>query len=155
MAVSLRPPSFLPPVDGVRMGCARAIKSRRRDDLTAVEIAPGAAVAGVFTRNAYPAPPVELCREHLRAGGGGNIRGVVINAGIANAGTLGRGLRDARKSCALFADILGCGAADILPLSTGVIMEYLPMEKYAAGLRLCARRLAADNWRAAAASTLR
>ncbi|MGI9336939.1 MAG: bifunctional glutamate N-acetyltransferase/amino-acid acetyltransferase ArgJ [Gammaproteobacteria bacterium] len=149
MAVGLKPPQFLPPVDGIRLGCARAIKSRSRDDLTAVEIAPGAAVAGVFTRNLYPAPPVEVCREHLRAGGG-NIRGLVINAGIANAGTLGRGLRDARESCKLFAAILGCRAAEVLPLSTGVIMEYLPMEKYAAGLRSCARRLAADNWLSAA-----
>lgn len=149
MAVNLSAPEFLPPVDGIRIGCARAIKSRKRDDLTAVEIAPGASVAGVFTRNLYPAPPVEVCRAHLRAGGG-NIRGLVINAGIANAGTLGRGLRDAKKSCALFAAILGCRAADILPLSTGVIMEYLPMEKYAAGLRVCAAHLAADNWQAAA-----
>ena len=150
MAVNLKEAAFLPPVDGIRLGCARAIKSKRRDDLTAVEIAPGAAVAGVFTRNLYPAPPVEVCRRHLHRGGGANIRGLVINAGIANAGTLGRGLQDAQKSCRLFAAILGCRAADILPLSTGVIMEYLPMDKYAAGLRLCAQRLDADNWRAAA-----
>ena len=149
MAVSLRAPEFLPPIDGVRLGCARAIKSKKRDDLTAVEIAPGAAVAGVFTRNLYPAPPVEICRAHLQSGGG-NIRGLVINAGIANAGTLGRGLRDAKKSCKLFAAILGCDSAAVLPFSTGVIMEYLPMEKYAAGLKTCALQLAADNWQAAA-----
>lgn len=150
MAVNLPPPQFLPPIDGIRLGCTRAIKSRTRDDLAAIEIAPGSAVAGVFTRNLYPAPPVAVCRAHLQKGGGNNIRGLVINAGIANAGTLGRGLRDAQKSCKLFADILHCRAADILPLSTGVIMEYLPMAKYAAGLRLCAKHLAADNWHAAA-----
>lgn len=149
MAVNLRPPDFLPPVRGVRLGVARAIRSKTRNDLTVMELAPGASVAGVFTQNRFPAPPVEVCREHLAAGGG-NIRALAINAGIANAGTLGRGLRDARRSCKLLAGLLGCGARDILPFSTGVIMEYLPMEKYAAGLRQCMQNLSADNWLAAA-----
>lgn len=118
-----------------------------------MEIAPGAVVSGVFTQNRFPAPPVEVCREHLAAGGK-NIRGLAINAGIANAGTLARGLRDARRSCRLLASLLGCGARDILPFSTGVIMEYLPMEKYAAGLRECVQTLSADNWRAAAAAMM-
>ncbi len=149
MAVNLRAPDFLPPVRGVRWGAARAIKSKKRDDLAVMEIAAGSTVAGVFTQNRFPAPPVAVCREHLAAGGE-NIRGLVVNSGIANAGTLGRGLRDARKSCKLLAELLRCRARDILPFSTGVIMEYLPMENYAAGLRRCAQNLAADNWLAAA-----
>ena len=148
MAVNLKPPASLLPVAGIRLGTARAIKSKRRDDLTAVEIAPGASVAGVFTRNLYPAPPVTVCREHLTAGG--NIRGMLINAGIANAGTLGRGKRDALQSCRLFAKVLGCRAEHVLPFSTGVIMEYLPMKQYAAGLQQCIAQLKDDNWLSAA-----
>ena len=153
MAVGLAPPSPLAAVAGIRLGCACAIKSKKRDDLTAIEIIPGATVAGVFTQNRFPAPPVEICREHLR-GQANNIRGLVINAGIANAGTLTRGRRDAQKSCRLFADVLGCNARQILPFSTGVIMEYLPMEKYAKGLKTCVNNLAADNWNTAAAAIM-
>lgn len=149
MAVNLRAPGFLPPVRGVRLGTARALTAKMRDDLTVIEFAPGAAVAGVFTQNRFPAPPVSVCREHLAAGGE-NIRGLAINAGIANAGTLGRGLQDARKSCRLLAELLNCRPREILPFSTGIIMEYLPMEKYAAGLRRCVKNLAEDNWLPAA-----
>lgn len=144
MAVNLP----LPPLDGIRLATTRAIKAKNRDDLTAIEIAPGSTVAGVFTRNRFPAPPVEVCRAHLQAGN--PVRGLLINAGIANAGTLGRGLRDAKRCCRLFANFLGCDIGNILPFSTGVIMEPLPMERYAAGLRRCTRALAADNWPAAA-----
>lgn len=142
----LSPPEFLPPVAGIRLASVRAIKSKRRDDLTAVEIEPGSSVAGVFTQNRYPAPPVTVCREHLQDGGGRNIRGLLINAGIANAGTLGRGLKDARKTCRLLADALRCSPRDILPFSTGVIMEHLPMDRYAEGLARCAGRMREDGW---------
>lgn len=148
MAVNFQAPTFLPSVDGIRLGCTQAIKSKKRDDLTAVSIASGATVSGIFTRNLFAAPPVILCREHLKSGGG-NIRGLIINSGIANAGTLGRGMKDAQKSCRLFAELEGCRPREVLPFSTGVIMEYLPMEKYAAGLRQCAQRLSPDNWLAA------
>ena len=148
MAVNYKPPAFLPAVDGIRLGCTQAIKSKKRDDLTAMSITPGAAVAGIFTRNLFAAPPVLLCREHLQASGG-NIRGLIINSGIANAGTLGRGMKDAQKSCRLFAALEGCRPREVLPFSTGVIMEYLPMEKYAEGLQQCAKKMSADNWLAA------
>ena len=154
MAVNLPPPSLLPPIAGIRLGCARAIKSKKRDDLLAVEIAPGATAAAVFTRNLYPAAPVQVCRRHLQAGGGKNIRGLVVNAGVANAGTLDFGMRDAENSCRLFAEILKCRPEQILPFSTGVIMERLNMEKYAAGLRRCARAMSPDNWLSAAAAMM-
>ena len=157
MAVNLKPPPPLLPIAGIRLGCTRAIQSKPRDDLTAIAIAPGAAVAGVFTRNRYAAPPVLVCRKHLQKNYGNHIRGLLINAGIANAGTLGRGLRDANAACKMFAEILTkqnktatCNSGGILPFSTGVIMEYLPMQKYAAGLLRCAKDLSADNWNRAA-----
>ena len=154
MAVNLSAPTFLPAINGIRLGCARAVKSKTRNDLTAIDIAADASVAGVFTQNLFPAPPVQICRQHLQNGGGGNIRGLVINSGIANAGTLGRGLQDAKKSCQLFAALMGYQPRDILPFSTGVIMEYLPMDNYAAGLQRCTKSLAADNWLAAAAAIM-
>ena len=148
MPVNLRPPAALPPVPGVRLGTARAIKSKHRDDLTVMHLAAGSAVAGVFTQNRYPAPPVSVCRDHLARAGG--VRALAINAGIANAGTLGEGLRDARESCRLLGKLLNCPAARVLPFSTGVIMERLPMKNYARGLVRCVEGLDEDNWLAAA-----
>ena len=150
MAVNLTPPPYpLAAVAGIRLASTGAVKSKKRDDLTVMEIAPGAAVAGVFTRNKYPAPPVQICRKHL-ATSRPAIRGLAINAGIANAGTLGQGLRNANESCRLLAQLLNCRPQQILPFSTGIIMEHLPMQKYADGLHRCAHKLAADNWDAAA-----
>lgn len=153
MPVNLTAPRTLPPVAGVRLGSARAIKSRRRDDLLVVELAAGAAVSALFTRNRFAAAPVVVCRKHL-AGASPNIRALAINAGIANAGTAGGGLRDAEESCRLLAKLLGCRAAQILPFSTGVIMERLPMTRYADGLRGCIERLRPDGWTAAASAIM-
>lgn len=150
MPVNLTAPKSLLPVAGVRLGCAQAIKSKRRNDLTVMHLAAGSQVAAVFTQNRYPAPPVSVCRQHLAAGGGGGIRALAINAGIANAGTLGAGLRDAQDSCRLLARHLRCRAAQVLPFSTGVIMQRLPMQRYAAGLARCVDGLGGSNWLAAA-----
>lgn len=124
------------------------IRGKKRDDLTVITLPPGAAVAGVFTRNRFPAPPVKLCRSRLRA----NIapRAFAINASIANAGTLGAGLADARQCCALLAAMLDIRAVEVLPFSTGVIMERLPMTKYENGLRECVSRLQPGGWLRAA-----
>ena len=149
MAVNLAPPGRLMPVGGVSLGTTAAgIKKSKRDDLAVISLCEGAEVAGIFTQNRYPAPPVQICRRHLEANRG--IRGLAINAGIANAGTAGQGLKDARESCRRLAALIHCGESQILPFSTGVIMQRLPMAKYIAGLKKCAANLHPDNWAAAA-----
>lgn len=137
---------FLPPIAGIRIGCARAFSGRA--DLAVLDICQGANVAGMFTQNAFAAAPVQVCRKNLSGGRG--ICGLVINAGSANAGTSARGIRDAEESCRMLAAILGCLPEQILPFSTGIIGEYLPMGRMGAGLENCAKNLAADNWPAAA-----
>ena len=126
-------PAHLPAVAGVRMGVAEAgIRKVNRKDLTVVLIDEGASVSGVFTQNRFCAAPVQVCREHLAAGQG--IRAMVINTGNANAGTGQEGLVRARSTCQALADLLGLTPAQILPFSTGVIMEPLPLERIVAGL---------------------
>ncbi|MCF8150401.1 MAG: bifunctional glutamate N-acetyltransferase/amino-acid acetyltransferase ArgJ [Burkholderiaceae bacterium] len=137
------------PVAGVRLGTAEAgIRKKNRRDLSLIEFAPGSQAAGVFTQNRCCAAPVILCREHLASGGG--IRALVINTGIANAATGEQGLRAARETCAAVAQLLGCQAAEVLPFSTGVILEHLPVERLIAGLPAAQADLAADHWHAAA-----
>src|SRR4030095_10973911 len=126
MAVGLSAPSAeqLHPVPGVRLGTARAgIRKPGRRDLLVVALDPGSIAAGVFTRNRFCAAPVLVCREHLEAGPG--IRALVVNTGNANAGTGARGLSDARAACDAVAHSLGLEAVQVLPFSTGVIMESL------------------------------
>ena len=118
--------------------------------MTVMALPAGSVVAGVFTQNRFPAPPVRVCRRHLPGGVSGGVRALAINAGIANAGTLGEGVRDAEESCRLLARLLGCRPREVLPFSTGVIMERLPMDRYADGLVSCVRRLEEDNWLAVA-----
>ncbi|MGI9337743.1 MAG: bifunctional glutamate N-acetyltransferase/amino-acid acetyltransferase ArgJ [Gammaproteobacteria bacterium] len=154
MAVNLSPPVGLLPVGGVLLGSAAAGlrdgggRGKKRDDLTVITFPPDAAVAGVFTKNRFPAPPVALCRSRLRA----NIRprAFAVNASIANAGTLGAGLTDARQCCTLLAKMLDIRAVEVLPFSTGVIMERLPMQKYAEGLHKCVSCLQPNGWLRAA-----
>ena len=137
------------PVAGVRLGTAEAgIRKKDRRDLTLVELAPGSAAAGVFTQNRFCAAPVTVCREHLAADGG--IRALVINTGIANAATGEQGMRAARDTCAAVAQLLDCAANEVLPFSTGVILEHLPVERLIAGLPAAQADLAADHWHAAA-----
>lgn len=137
MAVNLRvpEPAELYPVAGVDLGTARAhIRKPGRRDLLIIRLAPGAAAAGVFTRNRFCAAPVQVCREHLAGEGGPQVRALVVNTGCANAGTGQTGLRDARTTCAELASLMGCAPSQVLPFSTGVILEPLPMERLVAGL---------------------
>ncbi|THF61178.1 bifunctional glutamate N-acetyltransferase/amino-acid acetyltransferase ArgJ [Pseudothauera rhizosphaerae] len=150
MAVNLSTPNpaDLRPVPGVRLGVAEAgIRKANRRDLTLIELAPGSRVAGVFTRNRFCAAPVQVCREHLAVG---DIRALVINTGIANAGTGEPGLAAARGTCAATARLLGIAADQVLPFSTGVILEPLPVERLVAGLPRAQADLRADGWFAAA-----
>src|SRR5574340_1004175 len=120
-------PASLLPIAGVRLGIASAgIKKPGRRDITLIELAPGSHVAGVFTQNRFCAAPVTLCRQHLTHGG---IRALLINTGNANAGTGEEGLRRARRTCEAVAGIMGIGAEQVLPFSTGVILEALPVDK--------------------------
>ena len=145
MAVNLPPPSAesLLNVPGVELGVAMAgIKKAERKDLLVMRLAPGAAVAGVFTQNRFCAAPVLLCRKNIRS----EIRALVVNTGNANAGTGKDGLARAQKVCEAVAKLAGCKSAQVLPFSTGVIMEPLPAERIVAGLS----RLRAADWRSAA-----
>ncbi|MCF8177910.1 MAG: bifunctional glutamate N-acetyltransferase/amino-acid acetyltransferase ArgJ [Sulfuritalea sp.] len=137
------------PVAGVRLGTAEAgIRKKNRRDLTLIELAPGSQAAGVFTQNRCCAAPVTLCRENLAGGAG--IRALVINTGIANAATGEQGMRAARETCEAVAQLLGCQSDDVLPFSTGVILEHLPVDRLIAGLPSAKADLAADHWHAAA-----
>ena len=134
MAVNLSAPAAdtLHPVQGVRIGVAEAgIRKAGRKDLTVFLLDPGAAVAGVFTQNRFCAAPVQVCREHLARG---DIRALVINTGNANAGTGEDGLVRARATCVAAARLLELAPEQVLPFSTGVIMEPLPLERIERGL---------------------
>ncbi|MGH8705210.1 MAG: bifunctional glutamate N-acetyltransferase/amino-acid acetyltransferase ArgJ [Burkholderiales bacterium] len=145
MAVNLPPPdpSRLHAVPGVELGVAMAgVKKPNRKDLLVMKLAPGAAVAGVFTRNRFCAAPVLLAKKHLR----NSVRALVVNTGNANAGTGKDGLKRARQVCDSLAGKLGCKSAQILPFSTGVIMEPLPSDRIVAALPAALADLRADNW---------
>jgi glutamate N-acetyltransferase / amino-acid N-acetyltransferase len=151
MAVKLEPPRAedLLTISGVRLGIARAgIRKPDRKDLLVVAIEDGCRVAGVFTRNRFSAAPVAVCREHLA--GKDPIRAVVVNTGVANAGTGEEGVANARATCAAVARALELEPTQVLPLSTGVIMERLPIERVEAGIPACIEDLAYDNWASAA-----
>ena len=135
MPVNLNAPlaAELLPIAGLRLGVAEAgIRKANRRDLTLALLEPGASVAGVFTQNRFCAAPVQVCREHLQ--GGAEIRALLINTGNANAGTGADGLARARQSCAALGELLAIKPEQILPFSTGVIMETLPVERIVAGL---------------------
>ena len=120
-------------VPGVRIGVAEAgIRKANRKDLTVFLLDEGCAVGAVFTQNRYAAAPVQVCRDHLSAGKG--IRAMVINTGNANAGTGAPGLSDAQQTCAVLARALDLQHEQVLPFSTGVIMEPLPLDRLVAGL---------------------
>ncbi len=139
----------LHPVAGLTLGTAMAgIRKPNRRDLTVVVLEPGASVAGVFTSNRFCAAPVQLCREHLAAGRG--VRAILVNTGNANAGTGADGLARARSTCAALARLLGCASEQVLPFSTGVIMETLPNDRVEAGLPAALAAARADGWGEAA-----
>jgi glutamate N-acetyltransferase/amino-acid N-acetyltransferase len=147
MPVNLTTPAAgeLLPVAGVSLGTAEAgIKRPDRKDVLVMQLCEGAQVAGVFTTNRFCAAPVIVAREHLAQPEG--IRALVVNTGNANAGTGEQGMQDARATCAALAGLLGCKPSQILPFSTGVIMEPLPVAKIAAGLPRAVADAVEDNW---------
>jgi glutamate N-acetyltransferase/amino-acid N-acetyltransferase len=151
MSVNLSAPDprCLHAVPGVRMGVAMAgVRKAMRKDVCVFVLDEGAAVAGVFTQNRFCAAPVQVAREHLASGAG--VRAFVINTGNANAGTGEDGLARARATCEALARLLGVTPAQVLPFSTGVIMEPLPVERIVAGLPAALGDLKADNWANAA-----
>lgn len=151
MAVNLKSPNprMIFPVEGVELGTARAgIRKPGRRDLLLVRLAEGSTVAGVFTRNRFAAAPVQVCRAHLAKTNA--VRAIVVNTGIANAGTGETGLMNAEKTCEKAAELVGCGTDAVLPFSTGVIMEQLPVERLIKGLPEAYADLAPDNWLEAA-----
>ncbi len=159
MPVNLSAPDAaqLHPIAGVRIGVAEAgVRKANRKDLTVVLIDAGASVSGVFTQNRFCAAPVQICREHLLKLAAEapatvpGIRAMLINTGNANAGTGDDGLARARSTCVALAGQLGIAPAQILPFSTGVIMEPLPNDRIEAGLPAAIADARADNWLRAA-----
>ena len=151
MPVNLEPPRAeqILSIAGVRLGIAKAgIRKPNRKDLLLLALDEGARVAGVFTRNRFAAAPVEVCRANLADGAA--IRAVVVNTGVANAGTGSAGIANARATCAAAANVLGVQPYQVLPLSTGVIMEPLPIGRIEAGLPQCAGDLSGSKWAEAA-----
>jgi len=144
-------PATLPPlhpVKGFRLGIASAgIKKPGRKDLVLMELAEGSSVAGVFTRNAFCAAPVRICKEHL---GRTNARYLLVNTGNANAGTGEPGMQDAMRCCEAVAESCQVAVEAVLPFSTGVIGEPLPVDKILAALDAAKADLSEDNWEAAA-----
>ena len=142
-------PASLHAVPGVRLGAAQAgIRKPGRFDLLLLSLVDGSSVAGVFTRNRFCAAPVQVCREHLAGASG--IRALVINTGNANAGCGADGLARARRTCKFLAGLMGLQAGQVLPFSTGVIMETLPVERIEAGLPAALAALRPDGWMDAA-----
>lgn len=151
MAVNLHIPNddAVYPVPGVEIGVTEAgIRKADRRDLTVFKLSPGSTVAGVFTRNRFCAAPVLVCQEHLAAGA--SIQALVINTGNANAGTGEPGIKAANETCNALAKLMGLTSQQILPFSTGVILEPLPVDRIKAGLPAALKNLSANNWVSAA-----
>jgi glutamate N-acetyltransferase / amino-acid N-acetyltransferase len=145
-------PKTLLPVAGVKLGIAQAgIRKAGRKDLLLIFLEAGVHVAGVFTQNRFCAAPVVVSRQHLSlTDPDQGVRALVINTGVANAGTGKEGLARARQTCTAAGELFGCAATQVLPFSTGVIMEPLPVERIVAGLPQCFAALKADAWADAA-----
>ena len=151
MPVNLTAPvaSSLHPVAGVRIGVAEAgVRKANRKDLTVFLLDEGASVGGVFTSNRFCAAPVQICRERLTAGAA--VRAIVVNTGNANAGTGEDGLARARQTCEALAAQLGLQPDQVLPFSTGVIMEPLPVDRIVAGLPAAITDAQPAHWARAA-----
>jgi glutamate N-acetyltransferase/amino-acid N-acetyltransferase len=146
MAVNLvvPDPSQLALIEGLRLGTAEAgIRKAARKDLLLMILDEGSAVAGVFTQNRFCAAPVEVARSHLARGA---VRALLINTGCANAGTGADGVRRAMASCEAVAKLLNCRADQVLPFSTGVIMEPLPVDRITAALPKCVQDFPTGDW---------
>ena len=136
------------PVEGVKLGVAAAgIRYSQRDDLVVMSLDPGTRAAAVFTRNAFCAAPVRVARDHLNTV---TPRALLINSGNANAGTGGRGLEDARATCAMVAERLGVVVEAVLPFSTGVIGEHLPVDRFGPGVDAALENAVQMGWHRAA-----
>ena len=157
MTVNLQAPNpdHVLAVPGVRLGIAQAgVRKVGRKDLTVILLDEGSAVSGVFTQNRYCAAPVQVCRDHLKQVNASqadtHIRALVINTGNANAGTGAKGLADARATTEALASLLKLQAQQVLPFSTGVIMENLPVERIVAGMPAAIADAQAKHWAKAA-----
>lgn len=151
MPVNLSAPEAqsLIPVKGIRLGATEAhVRRPDRKDVLVMELAPGSKVSGVFTQNRFCAAPVTISKNHLAAGK--EIRALLVNTGNANAGTGEQGIQDAKTCCDALAALLGCDAEQILPFSTGVIMEPLPADRIVQGLPRCIADLDESHWLRAA-----
>ncbi len=147
MAVNLTIPaqSDIHPVAGIEIGTAKSgIRKAADKDTTVFRLAEGTAVAGVFTTNRFRAAPVQVSERHLAAGQG--IRALVVNTGNANAGTGAAGLQAAEQTCQALAGLLGIAPEQILPFSTGVILELLPVDRLVAALPDAIDNLSPGNW---------
>ena len=135
----------LHPVAGIELGFAQAgIRKADRKDLLVIRVAEGTSVSGVFTTNAFCAAPVHVCKRHLALKHG--IRAMIVNTGCANAGTGEHGMRDAEATCGELAQLLNIQDSQILPFSTGVILEHLPMDRLVGGMPAAIANLTPDNW---------
>lgn len=151
MAVNLSAPhaADLKPVSGVRLGFAKAnVRKPDRKDLLLITLGHDATVSGVFTRNRFCAAPVQICKEHIEQARKENlpVLALMVNTGNANAGTGQRGYDDAMTTCTMLAALLGCKPEQVLPFSTGVILESLPVDRIIAGMPFAIDNLAEDNW---------
>lgn len=153
MAVGLKPPGDLLTVEGISLStCSAGIYvNKKRNDMALLQLQEGTTVAAVFTRNQFCAAPVIIARQHLAET---SPRYLLINAGNANAGTGEQGINDARTLCARLAALCKCNSNEILPFSTGVIGEYLPVEKMSAALDSMVKGLSANNWLSTAETIL-
>ena len=141
------------PVPGIEIGTASAgVRKANRKDVTVFKLAAGSSVGAVFTQNRFCAAPVQVCQSHLKAKQG--IRALVINTGVANAGTGESGLLHANQVCQSLADLLHVQADQVLPFSTGVIMEPLPVQRIVDGLPTALADLAQDHWSQAATAIM-
>ena len=147
MPVNLKPLTIdsISPIKGISLGTAKAhIKKPNRKDLLLVTIAEGSRVSGVFTQNAFCAAPVLLCKEHLKNESG--IRALIINTGCANAGTGEDGISKAKETCQAVSELLSINSRQVLPFSTGVILESLPIDKIKNGLPDTVKNLDPAHW---------
>ncbi len=155
MPVNLQAPlaADLLPVAGIDIGTTSAgVRKANRKDLTIFKLAPGTHVGAVFTQNRFCAAPVQVCQAHMQAKKG--IRALVINTGVANAGTGESGLHHANQVCEAVASLLGLQAQQVLPFSTGVIMEPLPVQRIVDGLPKALADVAQDHWSQAATAIM-
>lgn len=151
MAVNLNPPnaSALHAVEGVTLGIAEAaVKYQNRKDLLVISLTDQATVSGVFTKNRFCAAPVQICKEHLEKlkKEGRSVKALIVNTGNANAGTGEPGYQNAKKTCTELAKLMGCQEDQILPFSTGVILEPLPVDRVISGMPKAIANLKEANW---------